>query len=564
MPEKGRLDYDLVGIADALSRHEYRVPTYQRSYAWDEAEIIDFWDDLRQALDAEDPDYFLGTLVLTPNEDRRRITIIDGQQRLATTSLMLAALRRVWLNREEPEQAEDIFNNYLSVFDRRERSREPRLMLNDEDDQFFRELVVDGKSPRPERESHERLSEALASFERKLEADAHAHGKKGPDRLIRWTEFLDNQATAITVTVPSEADAFVIFETLNDRGAPLTIGDLLKNYLFMRAGDRLDVVRTTWIQALNELDISAENEVFVTFLRHHWSSMFGAVRERDLYSGIKEEIRSANQAVRYAKQLANAAKLYAALLSPSDDYWSGRKFGTSVKNNVATLLTLELEQNRPLLLAVMEEFSNRELKRTLKALVSWSVRGIVVGGIGGGRTERAYCEAALAVRAKKVKTTEQLLKQLSPIIPEDDEFRESFGRVRQTKSAIARYLLLALERSKAGEREPELIPNASEEEVNLEHILPRRAKRADWPQFREEEVATWSQRLGNQCLLKKTENAKIGNKPWRVKKPVLASSSLKLTKAAGRVDEWNMDAISKRQRALAKEALRTWPRKPDD
>lgn len=561
VPEKGRLDYDLVGIADVLSRHEYRVPTYQRSYAWDEPEIIDFWDDLRQALDAEAPDYFLGTLVLTPHQDQRRITIIDGQQRLATTSLILAALRRVWLKREEPDQADDIFNQYLSVFDRRARMREPRLMLNDEDDQFFRELVVEGKSPTPERESHERLGEALVSFEQKLNDDANAHGRKAADRLIRWTEFLDTQATAITVTVPTEADAFVIFETLNDRGAPLTIGDLLKNYLFMRAGNRLDAVRTAWIQALNELDISAENDVFVTFLRHHWSSMHGAVRERDLYSGIKEEIQSANQAVRYAEQLAKSAKLYAALLSPSDDYWTGRSYGTSVKNNVATLLTLELEQNRPLLLAVMEEFSNRELKRTLKALVSWSIRGIIVGGIGGGRTERAYCEAAVAVRAKKIKTTEQLLKRLSPIIPEDDDFKDAFSRARQTKSAIARYLLLALERSKAGEKEPELVPNANEEEVNLEHILPQRAKRTDWPQFREEEVATWSQRLGNQCLLKKTENAKIGNKPWRVKKPILTSSSLKLTKAAGQVDDWNIDAIKKRQRRMAKDAPMTWPRK---
>jgi hypothetical protein len=562
VPEKGRLDYDLVGIADALSRHEYRVPTYQRSYALTDAEILDFWEDLRQSLDAEEPDYFLGTLVLTPHEDGRRITIIDGQQRLATTSLMLAALRRVWLKREEPEQADDIFNNYLSVFDRRAKIREPRLMLNDEDDQFFRELVVEDKFPTPGRESHERLSEALLLFQEKLDADARAHGNKSGERLIRWTEFLDKQATAITVTVPTEADAFVIFETLNDRGAPLTIGDLLKNYLFMRAGDRLDSVRTSWIQALNELDISAENEVFVTFLRHHWSSMFGAVRESDLYSGIKEEVGSANQAVRYAKQLTKAAKLYAALLSPSDDYWTGRHFGTSVKNNVATLLTLELEQNRPLLLAVMEEFSNSELKRTLKALVSWSVRGIVVGGIGGGRTERAYCEAAVAVRAKKIKTTEQLLKELSPIVPEDDDFKDAFGRARQTKSAIARYLLLALERSKAGDAEPELVPNADEEQVNLEHILPRRAKQTDWPQFREEEIGTWSQRIGNQCLLKKTENAKIGNKSWRVKKPILGSSSLRLTKAAARAGEWNMDEITKRQRRLAKEAVKTWPRKP--
>lgn len=562
MPEKGRLVYDLVGIAEALSREEYRVPTYQRSYAWTGSEILDFWEDLRQSLDAQEPDYFLGTLVLTPHNDGRRITIIDGQQRLATTSLMLAALRRVWLRREETEQADDIYNNYLSVFDRRAKAREPRLMLNDEDDQFFRELVVDGQSPTPERESHERLREALDLFQERLEADARAHGNRDSERLIRWTEFLDKQASVITVTVPTEADAFVIFETLNDRGAPLTIGDLLKNYLFMRAGDRLDSVRTNWIQALNELDISAENEIFVTFLRHHWSSMHGAVRERDLYSSIKDEVKSPSQSVKYTKQLAKAAKLYAALLSPSDEYWTGRHLGTSVKNNVATLLTLELEQNRPLLLAVMDKFSNSELKRTLKALVSWSVRGIVVGGIGGGRTERAYCEAAVKVRDEKIKTTLQLLKELSPIVPEDGDFKDAFGRTRQTKSAISRYLLLALERSKSGDIEPELVPNADEEEVNLEHILPRRAKRADWPKFREEEVGGWSHRIGNQCLLKKSENAKIGNKAWRVKKPILAKSSLSLTKSAARAEDWDTEEIVRRQRRLAREAVKTWPRKP--
>lgn len=562
MPQKGRLVYDLIGIADSLSSEEYRVPTYQRSYAWTDSAILDFWDDLRHSLDAKEPDYFLGTLVLTPHEDGRRITIIDGQQRLATTSLMLAALRRVWLEREEDDQADDIYKSYLTVFDRRAKAREPRLMLNDEDDQFFRELVVEDKSPTPERESHERLSEALNLFQQKFEADAGAYGNKGAERLISWMEFLDKQASVITVTVPTEADAFVIFETLNDRGAPLTIGDLLKNYLFMRAGDRLDTVKTSWIQALNELDISAENDVFVIFLRHHWSSMHGAVRERDLYAGIKEEVKSANQAVKYAKQIAKAAKLYAALLSPSDDYWTGRHFGTSVKNNVATLLTLELEQNRPLLLAIMEEFTYAELKRTLKALVSWSVRGIVVGGIGGGRTERAYCEAAVKVRDKKIKTTAALLKELSPIIPEDSDFKEAFGRARQTKSAISRYLLLALERSKDGDGEAELVPNADEEQVNLEHILPRRAKQADWPNFREEEVGSWSQRIGNQCLLKKSENEKIGNKSWAVKKPILAKSTLKLTKTAGRVEVWDMDQITKRQNSLAKEAVKTWPRKP--
>ena len=195
-------------------------------------------------------------------------------------------------------------------------------------------------------------------------------------------------------------------------------------------------------------------------------------------------------------------------------------------------------------------------------MVSWSVRGIVVGGIGGGRTEKAYCDAAVKVREAKIKTADQLLTELSGIVPTDTAFEEAFARARQTKASIARYIQLALERAEAQENEPELVPNANEDEVNLEHILPQRAKSAEWPTFSPEQVAAMAQRLGNHTLLKKRENAKIGNKAWAKKKPVLAASSLKLTKAASKAADWTPAAIVTRQAGLAKLAVTTWPRKP--
>jgi Protein of unknown function DUF262 len=340
MPSSGRLKYDLAGIATVLSSSEFRVPTYQRSYAWKETAVQDFWDDLRNALDAGDPDYFLGTLVLTAEGDSRRTTVIDGQQRLATTTLLLAALRDVWVEREEADQATELEKDYLSVFDRRSKAREPRLILNEEDDTFFRELVIEQSDPDAKRESHERLRTALTYLTTQLTADAAAHGKRAEDRLIAWADFMDDRATVITVTVPTEADAFVIFETLNDRGARLTIGDLLKNFLFMRSKDRLETVKTSWVQALNELDLAAETDEFVTFLRHHWSSMHGAVRERELYRAIKDDITTPAKATKYAAQLAEAADLYAALASPSDAYWTAKHFTTSARANVETLWSI--------------------------------------------------------------------------------------------------------------------------------------------------------------------------------------------------------------------------------
>lgn len=561
MPARGRIRYDLLGLASLLKQQEFRVPIHQRSYAWRKEEVDEFWADLLHSIESQDDDYyFLGALVLTPSADDKRLIVIDGQQRLATCSVFLAAMRDVWVSQSETDRANDIQSTYLSTFDRRQKEHVPRLILNEEDDPFFRDRIVNGEDADPTRESHERMLDAYGGLRGKLESDFAAHGQRGEERLLAWLDLVDETASVITVEVPTEADAFVIFETLNTRGAELTIGDLLKNYLFMRAGNRLDTVKTAWISTLTGLDISAENEVFVNFLRHHWSSKHGAVRERDLYRSIREHITTSTQAVSYSKEMVDAARYYAALASPTHDYWSEQGFTTTTHHNVETLNRLELEQNRPLLLAVMQHFTTNEMKKTLHAIVNWSVRGIVVGGIGGGRTERAYCDAAVKVRTGKIKTTAELLTELYPIVPDDRTFKDAFVSTRQTKSRISRYLLLALERAESGEKEPELVPNDNEEQVNLEHILPRNAKVAEWPSFTPEEVPVWAQRIGNHCLLKKTENAAIGNKPWKDKKPVLSSSSLKLTKLAGRCADWTSQEIGSRQEKLADLAVKAWPR----
>jgi Protein of unknown function DUF262/Protein of unknown function (DUF1524) len=559
MPSRGRIDYEMNGIASILKARTFRVPIYQRSYAWEHSQVKDYFDDVKHAIDTSEPDYFLGTLVLTDDKSSRT-TIIDGQQRLATTSLLLAGVRDIYTERAEDELATQTSKEYLSWFDRRTKQYEPRLMLNGEDDSFYRKLVVEREKPEARRESHERMADAYEKLRVWLKVDIESFGKKADDRLIMWAEFLDESALVIAVTVPTEADAFVIFETLNDRGAQLTLGDLLKNYLFMLGGQRLDEIRDSWMQALGALDLSAENDLFVTFLRHHWSSKEGAVRERELYGRIKEVVTSTSVAVKYGKELADAAKLYRAITEPGDDHWDKPGFGTNARTNVRTLLNLGLEQNRPLLLAVMQHFTIKEQRATLKALVSWSIRGLVVGGIGGGQTERAYCDAAVKVRAGKIKGTKELLKELSAIVPDNSEFEEAFSRARQSKPTIARYIQLALERTKLGVAEAELVPNDDADEVNLEHIFPKNPTSSNWPDFAPEETAQWANRIGNHVLLKKSENTRIGNKPWSVKQPILGASSLTLTRQAALASTWDKKAIVNRQKALGKLAVKTWPR----
>ncbi len=109
------------------------------------------------------------------------------------------------------------------------------------------------------------------------------------------------------------------------------------------------------------------------------------------------------------------------------------------------------------------------------------MRGIVVGGIGGGTAEKTYCTAAQGVRKGDIKSTEDLAKELQPIIASDREFQKAFSTARVTRAPLARYYLVALERQRSGTAEPELVPNENEEQVNLEHVLPRNPTASDWP-----------------------------------------------------------------------------------
>lgn len=558
--EISRIKFDLRGVGTELKERLLAVPIYQRSYAWAGEEVAEFWGDIRAAFGTSTPEYFLGTIVLTKQGIPPRDTIIDGQQRIATICILLAAVRDEYKKRGDEKRAIIIQNNYLSTSDLATAEEISRLNLNSEDAHFFEQRIIAGKTtPEPSRLSHDFILAAHVFFQQQVQKIADDAGPEWVTRLTQFVEFLRMNLKAIILEVPTESDAFLIFETLNDRGADLTIADLLKNYLFGHAGDKLDVVRDGWMQVLGALEIAAENNLFTTFLRHYWSSVHGAVRERELYKSIKEHVATKAQTVAFIAEIQGAATLYSALLNSDNEYWDG--LGTTVKENIETLLRLDLEQNRPLLLAALQHFPATEIKKLLRAMISWSVRGLIVGGIGGGTAEKKYCSAAVKIRRGEFKTTGQILAEISSIVPSNEDFKASFSIARVPKSSLARYYLIALENGQRGEREPELVPNANEDQVNLEHVLPERASDRDWGHdFNAEERKNFLHRIGNLALLQKGPNGRIGNKAFEKKRPILKDSGFVLTKEIADVHGWTKDEIITRQNRLADLALRVWPR----
>lgn len=109
----------------ALTSGFYKVPLYQRSYSWGKQQVDDFWQDMMRAI-KEDTQYFLGTLVFSSADESRVISVIDGQQRLATTTILLAAMRDEWRSRGETKM-EAAYSAYISPTDPEDYEEKARI-----------------------------------------------------------------------------------------------------------------------------------------------------------------------------------------------------------------------------------------------------------------------------------------------------------------------------------------------------------------------------------------------------------------------------------------------------
>ncbi|HUW44700.1 MAG TPA: DUF262 domain-containing protein [Dehalococcoidia bacterium] len=553
-----------IGLGDLLRSHLLKVPPHQRSYAWTKAEVEDFWEDLSREKDEGGGEYFMGPIIITSAKPPDpRLTIIDGQQRLATASIMIAVLVSSLIRIGDTDTAQDIERDYLGHKDLRRRTLTPRLILNEEDKQFFTAVVSREKIEEPTTgESKRRIYYAYKYFTDLVEQQRSSSKEQSSfrDWVIDWIEYVREKAIIMLAVIPEESDAFAIFETLNARGRELAIADLLKNHLFSCAGESMDDVRRLWNSASSKIG-EVDETAITDFLRHYWNSRYTLARERELYRRFRSQIHDGNDSLIFAEELDKAASDYSALLNPGHMIW--RELGQKVVDAVFSLFGLRLEQNRPMLLAAMRKLQKSELAILLPWLLSWSVRGVMVGGIGKGKYEVNYANAAIAINNDETSSVTQIFDKIENIIPSDTEFEIAFRTYRPSNNRLTHYILRALEMGAQNEIEPYVIPNPDHQELTLEHVLPRNPNRAEWPTFLTDEIiAEYVPRLGNLALVPRILNKSLGNRPFNSKRTVYLDADLKLTKDIANEQDWSPEVIERRQNELAKLALKVWPRIP--
>lgn len=545
-----------VGLGTALKQNSLFVPPNQREYAWKDEQVEQLFQDYAKAID-DGKDYFLGTIVTIPRGNGA-LEVADGQQRLATTSLLLAAIRDYLADKNEPVLVDSI-NEFLNGPDRVSRDYVPKLRLNTGDNNLFRAIVSAENVQLPEATltSNQRLIDAYKQAQKHVERIVAIGGaKQHGDFLNTWVDFIEYRAIAVLLKVADDADAYKMFETLNDRGLRTSQADLVKNHLFSRADKRLEEVQQRWSFMRGALETLEDDDNTINFLRIALVLKRGYLSAKAVYEAVQDEAKSEQSAVNFSVHLETLANIYVSTFNPEHERWSGHS--TETRSAIEVFNLLDIKPMRALLLAIAAKMNPKETTGSFVYLVSLGVRLLFAATIRSGSVETPLSNAARDVYEGKITTAKQLRDQLASLMPSDPQFSEAFERARSSTAKLARYYLRSLERAAKGEPHPEFIPEEDPKVITLEHVLPLNPE-DNWPVFTNDDVQQYAKRLGNLVLLRVGDNSGLKSAGFAEKKKVYADSAYELTSQVAQADEWTTNAISERQKTLAALALKTWP-----
>ncbi len=277
-------------LLDLLDEPEaqYLIPVFQRVYSWNRMQCDQLWDDALHAA-VQGKSHFAGTIICRPEKgegkDRTasaqgsgRISLIDGQQRLTTVTLLLCALRDHWREEGERAKAQEMDEGYLHGA-----SGALKLSLSEADGPTLAHLV-DGAPVPADQEPSRFLMENHGLFKEKLASSADA------DAVFEGLRALQ----VVVVTLEDEDGPQQVFESLNAKGRPLSTTDLLRNVLVVKYGQ--EEQERLFDQYWSPIDeafqrFGAEQDIYLDAALHSWLSKnapdINATKRTDLYQAYK-------------------------------------------------------------------------------------------------------------------------------------------------------------------------------------------------------------------------------------------------------------------------------------
>lgn len=250
------------------SDFDYVIPSYQRPYAWTTVQAAELFSDLYDFFEKEKEDtYFLGSIVLIKDEAKPHAEVIDGQQRLTTLTILLAALTAQFSGELRAD-----FENYIREPGRASQGLKPkpRLALRERDREFFAEYIQGLKlqellalePAQLDNESQRNVLGNAALFLQRIKASFAGD----IDKICDFGAFLVQRCFLVAVSTPSQQSAFRVFSVLNSRGLDLLPTDIIKSNVIGNIAGRAkqDEFTETW----EELEVQTGRDGFAELFGH--------------------------------------------------------------------------------------------------------------------------------------------------------------------------------------------------------------------------------------------------------------------------------------------------------
>jgi hypothetical protein len=218
---------------------------------------------------------------------------------------------------------------------------------------------------------------------------------------------------------------------------------------------------------------------------------------------------------------------------------------------------LDVRPLRAVVLSVANRFSPPEAAEAFKFLSALGVRLLVASSTRSASVETPLAEAASKVHVRTIKSVDELKADLLSITPNDAALIEAMSINKIGTAKLARYMLRSLELASTSDPEPYFIPNDGEV-INLEHVLPKRPE-DNWPEWTDDDRRAHVSRLGNQVLMRASDNSHLNSSSFADKKASFAKSPYTLTNQVAEEDEWTTSQVHERQVKLAQLAPAAWP-----
>ena len=549
---------------------QFVIPIYQRNYSWTEAQCRQLWADLMRAgRDDKVKAHFIGSIVyvergLSTVTTEEALLVIDGQQRLTTSTLLIAALAEHFKTHNVAELL-DAFSfkklrNYYLLNPDEDGDRHYKLILSETDKDTLLALLQ--HTPMPAQAST-RITENYALFQSLIEEHQQELEAicQGLAKLVIVDVALDR----------SQDNPQLIFESMNSTGLELSQADLIRNYILMGLEPKLqtELYNTYWRPMEKAFGQAAYVVHFDAFMRHYLTTKTGEIPNvREVYLAFKAFAQKQPDTHTRTRDLVADIHAYAL-------YYCAMALGTEtdagLKQAFHDLRELKVDVAYPFLLDVYHDYkqgrlNNDEALQIVRLVESYVFRRAICA-IPTNSLNKTFAGLSRTLKKDRYLESVQAALLLLPSyrrFPKDEEFQREI-KLRDLYNFRSRsYWLRRLENH--GRKERVVV-----EDYTIEHILPQNEDLSpewqqelgpDWQRIQEE----WLHTLGNLTLT--GYNSEYSDRPFAYKRdqvtdkdgnPIgFASSPLKLNLGLGAVAQWDEAAIKARAERLATDAAKVW------